>query len=205
MTKSKGVSSFVATLILVSIALSLSYLVYEGVNTIAPPQQEVFSNQTVDVGGPQNLVRIDINSSLPATPLALLAGDSSSESGILFFNGQRYDSSQNLCLQNATTFFSVRTSAGTVRVASNGTTWIDGVRSNSLDVGAGWHEVVISDSSTCSVNLPGGTQAVYGGPEVRSLPLIGNTPSTTFETYIPIGVSPIPLLLAFDGSFDRIA
>ena len=56
MRRAKGISGFVATLVLVVISLSLSYVVYEGVSRLAPPRAVVFSNQVLTLGGSPEIV-----------------------------------------------------------------------------------------------------------------------------------------------------
>lgn len=201
----RGVSTFVATLVLVSIALSLSYVVYEGVSKIAPPEQEVFTNQLYQVGGPLGLVQIVVNSSAPGSPLAFEADGSSSQSGILYYNGTGYGTTNGLCLAGATTFFSIMTGSGTFTAASNGDAWIDGRWTDSMVVQPGWQEVMFSDASSCTVTLPDGQSPVFPGPNVSAVPMMGNVPSSTFDLYVPAGSSEGPFLLVFDGSYDRIA
>jgi hypothetical protein len=205
MRRSKGVSTFVATLVLVGIALSLSYVVYEGVSTIAPPEQEVFTNQVNQVGGPQGIVQIVVNASSPGSPLAFEAGGSSSQSGILYFDGAGYGTTHGLCLAGATTFFSILTGSGTITTTGNGESWIDGQWTDSLVVRAGWQEVMFSNASSCTITMPGGRTAVFPGADVSPIPLIGSVPSSAFDLYVPAGSSTGPFLLAFDGSYDRIA
>ena len=205
MRHSKGVSTFLATLLLVSITLSLSYVVYESVSRISPPAQMVFTNQLVQVGGNVGLVLVSVNSSELGTPVAFQAGDVTSNSGILYFDGVGYGATHQLCLANATTFFAVHTTTGTLQARSNGTNWIDGQLTSALDVGAGWHEVVFSDSSSCSVTLPGGLPATYPSGEVSTLPLMGALPSHSYQLYVPTGGSVGTLALVFNGGYDRIA
>ncbi len=205
MRRSRGVSTFVATLILVSISLSLSYVVYEDVSKFAPPQQEVFTNQTNQVGGSLGIVQIVVNASSPSSPLAFDAGGSSSQSGILYFNGTDYGTSNSFCLAGATTFFSVFTGAGTITATGNGKAWIDGRWTGSTVVQAGWHEVMFSDASSCAITLPDGQKTIYPSVDVSTVPLIGTIPSSTYDLYVPAGSSDGPFLLAFDGSYDRIA
>lgn len=201
----RGISGFVATLILISITLTLSYVVYEGVSRFAPPEQLVFSNQIVDVGGDQGIVQLEVNASSSAAPLAFDAGDASSQSGVLYFDGTRYGTSSSLCLADATTFFSVYTTPGVLEVSSTGPAWIDGFLTDTLRVDAGWQEVMVSDSTSCTVALPQGTDLGYPSPDLSTIPLIGNMPSTAFDLYVPAGPSAGPFVLVFDGSYDRIA
>jgi len=205
MTRSKGVSTFLATLILVSITLSLSYVVYEGVSRIAPPQQDIFTNQISQIGGSPELLQMVVNSSSPGAPLAFEAGGASSQAGVLYFDGTRYGTTQHLCLANGTTFFSVHTGYGVLSAGSNGRTWIDGYWTDTLAVQAGWHEVMFSGASSCSVTEPDGTIAAYPGKDISTLPIMGTLPASSFVLYVPADGSASSFLMVFDGSYDRIA
>jgi hypothetical protein len=205
MRRSKGVSTFVATLILVSITLSLSYVVYEGVSRIATPEPEVYTNQVSQIGGSPGLAEVIVNASSPATPVAFETAGVSSQTGVLFFDGTRYGTSNQLCMTNATTFFSVLTGSGVIRADGNGKAWIDGYWVDSLDVQAGWQEVMFSDASSCTVTLASGSDAAYPGADVSTLPIIGELPSSSFVLYVPSTGSLGSFLMVFDGSYDRIA
>jgi hypothetical protein len=205
MTRSKGVSTFLATLILVSITLSLSYVVYEGVSRIAPPQQDIFTNEVNQIGGAPELLQLVVNASSPGAPLAFEAGSASSQAGVLYFDGTRYGTTQHLCLANGTTFFSVHTGNGVLSAASNGRTWIDGYWTDTLAVQPGWHEVMFYGASSCSVTEPDGTIAAYPGGGVSTLPIMGGLPASSFVLYVPADGSASSFLMVFDGSYDRIA
>lgn len=194
-----------ATLVLVSIALSLSYVVYEAVSKLTPPQEEVFANQVSQVGGAQGIVQIVVNASTPAVPLAFEAGASNSQSGILYYNGTGYGTTGDLCLAGATTFFSVKTASGTLEASGNGEAWIDGRWTDTAQVQAGWQEVMFADASSCAVTLPGGVEVSYPSPEVSAVPVMGELPSSSIELYVPAASSDGPFLMVFDGSYDRIA
>lgn len=205
MTRSKGVSTFLATLVLVSITLSLSYVVYEGVSRIAPPQQDIFTNRVSQIGGSPELLQVVVNSSSPGTPLAFEAGGASSQAGVLYFDGTSYATTQHLCIANGTTFFSVHTGSGVLSASSNGRAWIDGYWTDTLAVQAGWHEVMFSGASSCSVTEPDGTITAYPGKDVSTLPIMGGLPASSFVLYVPADGSASSFLMVFDGSYDRIA
>jgi hypothetical protein len=195
----------VATLILVSITLSLAYVVYEGVSRFAPPEQDVFTNQVSQVGGSPALVLVVVNASSPGTPLAFEAGAASSQVGVLYFDGTRYGTSHQLCLANATTFFSVYTGDGVLRAAGNGRAWIDGYWTDALEVRSGWQEVMFADASSCTVTGPDGTAVAYPDADISALPIMGALPSSSFVLYVPTGGLSGSFLMVFDGSYDRIA
>jgi len=194
-----------ATIILVSITLSLSYVVYEGVSGLAPPRQVVFTNQVTQIGGSPSLSEVLVNASSAGTPIAFEAGGASSHSGVLFFDGSRYGTTRQLCLANATTFFSVHTGAGTLIASGNGRTWIDGYWTGSLAVTAGWHEVMITDSSSCSITETDSTSVAYPSADLSTVPLMGAIPSSSFSLYVPTGGAAASFVMVFDGSYDRIA
>ncbi len=206
MRRSRGVSGFVASLILVAISLSLTYVVYEGVSRLAPPKQEVFSNQALILGGTPEMEQVQVNASTATSLQALEADDSSSQAGILYFNGTVYGTTQRLCLPGATTFFSVFTaSSGILRASGNGRVWIDGRWTASLGVAPGWHEVMFSDASSCQVIAPDGSGLSFPGGDVSAVPFIGSSPSSSFELCIPTDGSRHSLVLVFDGGLDRLA
>jgi hypothetical protein len=206
MRSSRAVSGFVATLILVAISLSLSYVVYEGVSRLAPPRTEVFTNQVLTLGGSPEFLEVEVNASVSSTPQALLADDASSQAGVLYLNDAGYGSTPRLCLPDATTFFSVYASApGLLQATANGGVWIDGHLTGSLSVGPGWHEVIFSDASSCQVTRPGGSTVAFPGSDVSTIPLIGPVPSEGFRTLIPTDGLGHSLVLVFDGGYDRIA
>ncbi|MDG6925635.1 MAG: hypothetical protein JRN09_03685 [Nitrososphaerota archaeon] len=205
MSRSRGVSTFVATLLLVSISLSLSFVVYEGVSRFAPPQQNVYTNQVIQVGGPEGLVEVLVNSSSAGSPLAFQAGGASSQTGVLYFNGTAYGTTDKLCKTGATTFFAIHTGSGVLSTGGNGRAWIDGQWTSSLAVQPGWHEVMFAGASSCTVTEPDGQVVVYPSGTVSTVPLIGTLPSSRFELYVPTGGSAGPFLMVFDGSYDRIA
>lgn len=204
MRNSKGVSTFVATLILVSISLSLSYVVYEAVSRFSAPQQDIFSNQITQVGGSPTLELVEVNASSPGTPVAFEAGGASSHAGVLYFDGAGYGSSNRLCLANATTFFSVYTGSGVLR-EGNGKAWIDGSWTGALEVQPGWQEVMFSGASSCTVTTPSGASVAYLGPDFSSIPIMGELPSSSFVLYVPSGGVSAPFVMVFDGSYDSIA
>jgi len=209
MRRSRGVSGFVATLLLVSISLSLSYVVYQGVSRLSPPSEAVFSNQSMSLGGSPEVVQFQINASSATTLRALEADDASSGSGVLYFNGTAYGSSPRLCAPGATTFFSVHASSSGPLAASaaGGATWIDGHRTSSLVVGPGWHEVMFSDAAVCQVTLPGATTPLvsFPGPGLSAVPFSGASPSTGFLLWVPTDGRAHSLVLVSDGGVDRLA
>jgi hypothetical protein len=135
----------------------------------------------------------------------------SSQDGVLYLDGSgNYGTTpSSLCLQGATTFFSVfAQSAGLLQVQSNGNAWIDGHWAASLAVASGWNEVMISDASSCAVVTPSGATVSGPGPGVSGLPMTGVIPSLSFTLYVPSSGSPdlSQLLVIFsDGGYDRIA
>jgi flagellin-like protein len=205
MRRSRGISPFIATLILVAIALSLSYAVYEGVSRLAPPKTVVYSNQVLTIGGSPAIEKIQVNASSSSVLQAVEADSVGSPSGILYFDGTDYGTTHQLCLAGATTFFSVLASTpGRIEVASSGQVWIDGVSTDSLPVTPGWQEVMISDASSCSVTSDG-QSLTYPGEQVSTIPIIGSASSTNFTLYLPTDGTGHSLVLVFDGGHDRIA
>jgi len=212
--RSRALSGYVAALVLVVITMSLSYVVYQGARSFDPDKQAVqpvFENQVATIeASPLGLLRVQVNSSRPESSAALEIDGSSSRSGILFVGGtgQYGVSPSSLCRARATTFFSVLSpSAGELHVSTDGQAWIDGAWGDTLSVGAGWNEVMISDGTVCSVVTSGGT-LTGPGPSVSGLPIVGALPSASFTLFIPSGSSGFPaqaLLVFGDGSYDQIA
>lgn len=205
MRRSKGVSTFVASLLLVGISLSLSCVVYEGVSRLAPPRQLVFENRLDSLPGNPELLQITVNASSPAQPTALVVGNSSSTTGILFFNGTNYGTAGQLCSPGATTFFSVYSGTGTLRAVGDGRAWIDGYWTSALTVQTGWHEVMFEDSSSCSVIDTDGLVVSYPGPDVSSVPVTGSLPSASLDFYLPSVGDAHQLLLVFPEGYDEIS
>lgn len=206
MRRSRGISGFIATLILVAIALSLSYAVYEGVSRLTPPKTIVYSNQVLTIAGSPEIEEVQVNASSRSALQALEADSAGSPSGILYFNGTEYGTTRQLCLAGGTTFFSVLAAApGQIDVTASGSVWIDGVSTDSLSVTSGWQEVMISDASTCSVAAPGGSSLAYPSGQVSSIPLIGSMSSTSFTLFVPTDGHSHSLILVFDGGYDAIA
>ena len=206
MKLTRGISGFVATLVLVAISLSLSYVVYEGVSRFSPGRQEIFTNQVIDIGGSPEILEIRVNASSPGAPTALDADSASSQTGLLYFDGTSFGTTKQLCLPNATTFFSVYAeTAGLLQAASNGRTWIDGHLTGSLNVGPGWHEVMFSDASSCEVRGTGGSPLTYPGGDVDSVPILGLATSSSFTLFIPTDGLSHSLVLVFEGGLDQLA
>lgn len=211
---SPGLSSYVATLILVVISLSLSYVVYEGVRSFDPGKQQedaTFTNQLLLLpGSPQDILLVTVNASQQETPAALEAGSAISSQGLLYLttSGSYGTLSASLCTAGATTFFSVFSATpGILQVQSNGESWIDGRWANSLAVASGWNEVMISNASSCLVVMPDGVTASGLEEQVSPVPIIGTLTSNTFRFYLPTeGSGPGSLLLVFDdGGYDSVA
>lgn len=205
MRRSKGVSTFIATLVLVGISLSLSYVVYEGVDRLAAPRQVVFSNQLDQIPGSPGLLQVSVYASSPSDPVALVADNVSSTSGILLFDGSGYASSGQLCSAGGTTFFSVYTGSGTLQTVSDGRSWIDGYWTSSLVVQPGWHEVMFSDASSCTVTNTDGVAVAYPGSDISAVPLIGPVPSAELSFYLPSNGGPHQFLLVFQDGEDQLA
>jgi len=206
MRRSRGIGGFVATLVLVTITLSLSYVVYEGVSRFSAPKEVVFSNQALTLAGTPEILEVEVNSSSPTVPQVLQADDASSSAGILDFNGTTYGTTDQLCLAGSTTFFSVYAStAGLLQATASGRVWIDGYWTSSLRVTTGWHELMFSDASRCTVIPPDGSPVSVTGRDVSSLPLIWSVPSEAFTAFVPTEGARHSLVLVFDGGYDRLA
>jgi hypothetical protein len=97
-----------------------------------------------------------------------------------------------------TTFFSVYTGNGVLSVTADGTTFIDGVQATSSTVTGGWHELIISNASSCEIVVPGGSQVSYPSSLVSTVPLAQPTPQS-FVFLIPFETTGHSVTVSFDG------
>ncbi len=193
------------------ISLSLASIIYGGLKRESNLGSEsIFVNEETVIGGTPTLERVGANSSFRAALSSLALDSASSAGGVLAFNGSGYSSSSSFCANDTTTFFSVfAPQAGPVQVATEGRAWVSGTWGNSVQVAAGWHEVMIVDGASCSITLPGGQ--VVNGPWspfsslASSLPVDGSPVGVSFVLYLPTDGNSHSLLLTSSGGLDKVA
>lgn len=209
--RSRGaLAQYEATLVLVVISLSLASVVYEGLRGSEPSPRPLFVDSVTGLGGSPAIVRVLINSSLPATVTSLELDAARSGSGVLGFNGSGYSTVGLLCFPGLTTFFSVLASRrGALEVATDGRPWIAGAWTASANVSAGWQELMIRGGTSCSVTLPGGetlgARWNSSSQVVSSIPSAGALSGTVFTFYVPAGAGRHTLLLTTTGGFEDVA
>jgi len=206
-----AIAQYEATIVLVMISLSLASVVYSGLRRESRlDPQPIFVSEETAIGGVPAIEEVEVNSSADVTISSLSLDTASSAAGILAFDGSAYSTKQSLCVAGATTFFSVLASqAGTLRVATNGLAWISGNWRDSVNVTAGWREVMIESGTSCTVTLPGGesvpAQWNASSSIVSSTPVEGALKGTAFTVYVPTGGASHGLLITTSGGFDRVS
>jgi hypothetical protein len=201
-----AVSPFFATVVLVLIALVLSFTIYSSLGRVPAGPKAVFSSSYLLLGGSPPIAVVQVNSSSIVNIQSVEVENSVSTDGVMYLANGDYRESSSLCVSSGTAFFSVfSNSPGLVTVASNGATWVDGTWTPSKDVSRGWHAIMISHASRCSVSLPGNSNATFGFSEVSAIPLSGNVTSQSFEFFIPCGPTFPGMTVIFDSGVARIA
>ncbi|MDV3276957.1 MAG: hypothetical protein LYZ69_00645 [Nitrososphaerales archaeon] len=189
-----------SALIIVAVTLALSYTVYSQARF--PVQaQPVYSSSEYEVYGAPSVLTLEVTSSAPSSVAEFRLDAASSLNGILDLSGSGYSTTDLLCGPGFTTFFSVYSGAGVLEVAANGATWIDGDSTASLSVTQGWHEVTISNSSTCQVTLPGGVTPTYPSSLLSAVPM-EQTASQSFVFLVPFRTSGHEISIAFTGRVE---
>jgi hypothetical protein len=188
--------------VIVAVTIALSSLVYSQMH-FPVTAHPVFSFETYSVAGSPSILHVQVNSSSQAELAELRVDEASSSSGILALIGSSYGTLRSLCASNATTFFSVTTTQGTIQVSGDGSSWIDGAEEGTAQVPAGQHELIISDASTCEVTLPGGEAVGYLSPPVSSVPEITSSPET-MAILVPYETSSHTITAVFDGAIETI-
>jgi hypothetical protein len=187
-----------ATLIVLSITLSLSYLVYSELRAPRTGDQVAFLNRTSVIAGSPDLLLLQVDSSKPSVLVSVQIDNISASSGVLALDANGYTNSGAPCERGLVTFFSVHSPVSSrVSILSDGGTWVGGYWRNSGAIGAGWTEVMIKNGSACSLSVPGGT--------ISSLPLNAGEATTHFSLFLPVAGGTHHALLIFTGGFDRVA
>ncbi len=199
----RGFAELYAGLTIVAITFALSFLVYSEVH-VSVRSQPVYSFESYSVYGTTSFLHLSINASGPTALSQFRVDGASSSSGILELTSSGYQIAETLCSSGATSFFSVDSPSGILTVGSSGPVWIDGTESASAHVAAGWHEIVVSDSSSCQVTLPGGEQVSYPSQAVSSMPVVQEGPGS-FDSMIPFVTSGHLITAVFDGAIETYA
>lgn len=182
-------------MIIVAVTLALSYTVYSQAK-FPVEAQPVYSSTEYVVNGAPSVLYLEVSSSATSSVAEFRLDAASSLSGILELSGAGYSTTGSLCGAGVTTFFSVFSGAGVLRVASNGVAWIDGSLTGSLSVAQGWHEVMISNSSACQVTLPGGSVPFYPSSLLSTVPMRQTGPQS-FLFLVPFRTSGHEVTIAF--------
>jgi hypothetical protein len=211
MRSRSAVAQYEATIVLVVISLSLASVVYTGLRRESSVDPEpLFVNEETAIGGSPAIEMLEVNSSSATTITSLSIDSASSTAGILAFDGSAYSTVKSLCAAGLTTFFSVLASQpGTLKVATNGASWVSGTWGAAVGVSSGWQEVMIQGGTTCAVTLPGGqavpSQWSASSPVLSSVPVEGSIAGTSFTVYVPSGGSAHSLLITASGGLDDVS
>ena len=195
-----GLAEVYSAVLIVAVTLAISSVVYSQLH-FPVDSRPVYSFEAYSVVGAPSILHVQVNSSSQSALDELRVDGASSSSGILALMGSSYGTLGSLCGRNATTFFSVNTTQGTILVSSDGASWIDGVEERSAQVTPGVHELIISDALTCDVVLPGGETAGYPSPSVSSVPEISSAP-LSFVLLVPYETSSHTVTAVFNGAIE---
>lgn len=194
-----------SNLLIIAVILSLSYFIYSQGPRPDPSGHLVYHNTVHEFFGSPSLALLRINSSGPDKVVELDVDQASSREGILSLQGSSYIAIQSLCTAHGTTFFSVYTPLpGDLIVNASGQSWIDDHLAKSIPVEAGWHELIISHASTCTIVLPGGQALSSVTSNVSSIPVIGRFTSSAFRLYLPFEGARHQINIIFSGGIDVI-
>ncbi len=194
-----------SNLLIVAMILALSYFIYSQVQRPDTSGHIVYHNAIRKVFGSPSFALLGINSSGPDKVLELDVDQASSADGILSLEGSSYTTIHSLCTPDGISFFSVYAPlSGDLSINVGGQAWIDGYLAKSTHVGAGWHELIISHASTCTIILPGGLLLSSVTSSVSSIPVIGQLASATFRLYLPFEGARHQINVVFNGGIDVI-
>jgi hypothetical protein len=199
----RGFAELYGALTLVAITLAVSYVIYSEIH-LTPTDEPVYSMQSFSVYGSPSFLHLTVNASAETHISQIQVDSASSSAGILELAPSGYQTTTSLCAEGSTTFFTVLSGAGFLTVSSQGRVWIDGNESSSLNVTSGWHEIVISDSSSCTVTLPDGQEVSYPSDSVSSLPTVQSGPNS-FVMIIPFAGDGHSVTTVFDGAIEKYA
>lgn len=200
---SAGLAEVYAGVLIVSVTLALSAYVYSQAH-YSVTSQPVYVDRSFDVYGSPSILHLQVNSSAPTTVGEERVDAASSSQGILRLTSSGYAAGNSLCASGESTFFSVNSTSGPLKVSTDGSSWIDGVESRLLVVGAGWHEVIIDDGKSCSLTLPDGSQPVYPSPSISGVARFSSL-RQSFLFLVPYLHSGHVVTLVFSGSVEQYA
>jgi hypothetical protein len=194
-----------AAVLIAAITIALSFFVYSQIH-YSVTQESVYSFRTYSVFGNPSLLYIEINSSSPSPLSELRVDQASSLSGILALEGSSYGTISSLCGPGTTTFFSVSTTSGLLKVSADGPAWIDGSEETASPVDAGIHEVIIADASSCTVTLPDGGVVSFNSSAVTSVAEVASSSSSVSRLIlIPYETNGHSLTAVFSGAIETVA
>lgn len=194
-----------SALLITVISLSMAYVAYSQMRAPRSAPSPVFVNNSHLLDGQPALLLVQTNASRVVN-LQAIQIDGYAPRGILSFDGTNYSTIQSLCQAGRTTFFSVFVPfQGSLRVFTDGQTWISGSWATFAAVARGWNEVVIVNGSSCSVTLPDGSSVTSQGSRVAEVPVTGQLNSSSFRFFIPWSGYGHVLLLVFQEGVDRLA
>jgi hypothetical protein len=188
--------------VIVAITVALASLAYSQVH-FSVGQRPVYSYSSYSVFGEPSILHLQLNSSAPSQLKELRLDGASSLTGVLVVTSSGYSSLQSLCSATATSFFSVNTTAGVLRVLTDGQAWIDGSEASSAQVGAGTHEVIIAGGSQCTLTLPGGATAAYPSPSISTIPRVGES-ELSATVLVPFETSGHRITAVYDGGIEVV-
>jgi len=192
-----------SNLLIVAMILAISYLIYSQAPRPSPSGRLVYNNSVHMLFGSPSLALLGINSTGPDVAIELDVDQASSKDGILSLEGTSYVATQSLCTANGITFFSVLAPlGGELTVNTTGDSWVDGHMTRSIRVDSGWHELIISHTSTCGIVLPDGRVLSSITTGLSTIPMIGQSPSSVFRSYLPLAGAPHHIQIVFGGGID---
>ncbi|MDG6898124.1 MAG: hypothetical protein JRN24_00155 [Nitrososphaerota archaeon] len=200
---SRAVAELYSALLVVAITLALSYLIFTHLH-FSFTGQPVFVGSMLQEYGTPSLLRLYVNSSEQTNATEFRVDSASSLEGVLAMDGPNYTTSPALCAPGLSTFFSVYTASGMLSISTNGAASIDGARETASNVGEGWHEVIMTNASSCQIILPGGSQLAYPSALVSTIPFTVDG-SRTFAFLVPFEEVGHTLTIAFRGAVQTYA
>ena len=187
---------------LVAMTLALAAFAYSQAH-YPVSHEPVYSLSSYSILGSPSVLHLQVNSTARVSLSEVRLDSASSETGVLALVGGEYTTVEALCGLGETTFFSVETAGGTIQVAGGGSSWIDGQAGPDATVNPGVHEIMISNSGVCQVELPGGALLSFPSDRVSSVPEF-STSAPSAVLLIPYLSSPHSAMLVLPGAIETI-
>ena len=196
-----AVAEVYAVAMIVAMTVALAAFAYSQAH-YPVSRETVYSLSSYSILGSPSILHLQVNSSVRVSLSEVRLDSASSESGVLALVGGGYTTVESLCGPRETTFFSVEVAAGgAIQVEGNGSSWIDGEAGPEVKVEPGVHEIMISNSPGCRVELPGGAIASFPSAQVSSAPEY-STSSSSAVLLIPYVASPHSVTLVLSGGIE---